>query len=111
MTITFVDVIVGILFAILAIAVIGWIGIITPGLRSFIQSHKHLSSVVNLIFSAAPDPEDLKKASEPVDVVFGGLLPIILWILIVVPMFVFPIILIIFPLLHIPWSYLLPPTP
>jgi hypothetical protein len=105
------DVIVAILFAILGLAIISWVGILIPELNKFIQSHKRIAGIVAFIFNAAPDQEDASRMSPPVRIVAEGLIPIILWILILVPMIVFPIILIIFPLLHIPWTYLLPPTP
>ena len=105
------DAIVYLTFGILGLAVIAWVAIIIPELRSYLSAHKRISSLVSFVFNAAPVQDDTKKAGEPIKVVVGGLIPLILWILILVPMFVFPIILILFPLLHIPWSYLLPPVP
>ncbi len=105
------EIIVAILFAILGLAIVSWVAIVIPELNKFLQGHKRLYSIIAFVFNAAPDQEDAKGMSPPVRIVAEGLIPIILWLLILVPMFVFPIILIIFPLLHIPWTYLLPPTP
>jgi hypothetical protein len=106
-----VQIVVAVLFAILGLAIVSWVAIVIPELDKFIKGHKRISAIIAFIFNAAPVQEDAKGMSPPVRVVAEGLIPIILWLLILVPMFVFPIILIIFPLLHIPWSYLLPPTP
>lgn len=105
------EIVIAILFAILGLAIISWVGILIPELNKFLQGHKRINSIVHFVFNAAPDQEDASKMSPPVRVVAEGLIPIILWLLIIVPMFVFPIILIIFPVFHIPWKYLLPPTP
>ena len=98
------------LFAIVAVAVIGWIAFILPELRLFLKEHSSLSGVVQTIFNAAPVQADANKAQAPVKIVVKDVIPILFWLLILLPMFLFPIILIIFPLMHIPWSYLLPPT-
>ena len=99
-------------FAILGIAVLTWIGVIirdlpegAPGL------YKHISKITGMVFDAAPAQSDVKKSPFAIRLVVERLIPIIFWILIVVPMVVFPIILIIMPLFHIPWRYLLPPNP
>jgi hypothetical protein len=106
------EAVVTVLFAILALAIIAWIAIVMPEFENFLDYHKKLASILAFIFSSAPeDPEEEKKTPTPIRVVVQRLIPIILWLIILVPMIVFPIILIIFPLLHIPWSYLLPPTP
>jgi len=105
------EIVVAILFAILGLAIVSWVAILIPEFSRFLQGHKRLNSLISFVFNAAPDQEDAKGMSPPVRVVAEGLIPIILWLMILVPMFVFPIILIIFPLLHIPWTYLLPPTP
>lgn len=105
------QIVVAILFAILALAIISWIAIVIPELGKYLQYHKKISALVSFVFNAAPAQDSASGMSPPVRIVAEGLIPIILWLLIIVPMFVFPIILIIFPLLHIPWTYLLPPTP
>jgi hypothetical protein len=105
------EIVVTVLFAILALALISWVAILIPELNKFLQGHKRIYNIISFVFNAAPDQEEAKGMSPPVRIVAEGLIPIILWLLILVPMFVFPIILIIFPLLHIPWTYLLPPTP
>jgi hypothetical protein len=105
------ELVVGLLFAILGLAIVSWVAIVLPELEKFLKQHKRISGLLAFIFNAAPVQEDASKMSPPVRVITERLIPIILWLLIIVPMFVFPIILIIFPILHIPWSYLLPPTP
>ena len=104
------DAIVVLLFAIVGIAVIAWIAFLIPELRLFLKEHTSISGMLQTIFNAAPVQQDASKASEPVKIVVKDVIPILFWLLILLPMFVFPVILIIFPLLHIPWSYLLPPT-
>jgi len=104
------EAIVILLFAIVGIAVIGWIFFLLPDVRLFLKEHASLSGMVQIIFNAAPVQQDASKASEPVKVVVKDVIPILFCGLILLPMFVFPVILIVFPLLHLPWSYLLPPT-
>jgi hypothetical protein len=106
------EAVVTVLFAILALAIIAWIAIIIPEFEIFLDYHKKISAILAFIFNSAPeDAEEEKKTPRPIRVVVQRLIPIILWLIILVPMFVFPLILIVFPILHIPWSYLLPPTP
>ena len=105
------EAVVTVLFAILALAIISWIAILVPEFAKFLDYHKRLNSVFAFIFNAAPVQEEAKKTVLPVRLVILRLIPIILWLLILVPMIIFPIILILFPILHIPWTYLLPPTP
>jgi len=105
------EIVVAVLFAILGLAIISWVAIVIPELSKFLQGHRRIYGVISFIFNAALDQEEAKGMSPPVRIVAEGLIPVILWLLILVPMFVFPIILVIFPLLHIPWTYLLPPTP
>jgi len=105
------EIIDAILFAILGLAIITWVAILIPELNKFLQGHKRIAAIIAFVFNAAPVQQDLPRMSPPVRIITERLIPIILWLLIIVPMIVFPIILIIFPLLHIPWSYLLPPTP
>jgi hypothetical protein len=104
------EAIVTLLFVILAIAIVGWIGFMLPDLRAFLKNHRLVSGVLQAIFNAAPVQQDASKAGEPVKIVVKDIIPLLFWLLILLPMFIFPIILIIFPLMHIPWSYLLPPT-
>ena len=105
------EAVVTVLFAILALAIVSWIAILIPEFEQFLDYHKKLNSIFAFIFNAAPVQEDAKKTPLPIRVVILRIIPIILWLLILVPMIIFPIILIIFPILHIPWTYLLPPTP
>jgi hypothetical protein len=99
-------------FAILGVALLTWIIVITrelpegdPGL------YKRISKITSFVFNATPAQSDVKKSSFPVRVIVEGLIPIIFWLLIIVPMVVFPIILVLMALFHIPWTYLLPPMP
>jgi hypothetical protein len=98
------------LFAIVGLAVVAWIVFLLPEARLLLKEHASMSYFVQMIFNASPVQQDAAKASTPVKLVIKDLIPIVFWLLIILPMFVFPIILIIFPLMHIPWSYLLPPT-
>lgn len=100
-----------ILFAIVAVAIVAWVGIILPDLREYLTQHKSIWSLLSFVFNATPDQEDAKRAPIPLKVIMQGIIPIVLWLLIIIPLIVFPIILIVFPLLNIPWSYLLPPVP
>ncbi|MHB1909406.1 MAG: hypothetical protein ACYCQJ_11135 [Nitrososphaerales archaeon] len=100
----------GLGFAILGLAVLTWFFVIlrelpegAPGLYS------RISKITSFIFNAAPAQTEAKKGGLPVRVFVERLIPIILWLIIIVPMVVFPIIFIIMPILHIPWTYLLPP--
>lgn len=99
-----------ILFVIVGVAVIAWIAFLLPEVRLYLKENMSLGHWVEMIFNAAPVQQDASKASAPVKVVIKDILPLVFWLLILLPMFLFPIILIIFPLAHIPWSYLLPPT-
>lgn len=99
-------------FAMLAIAILTWIAVMlkelpegAPGLNKFI------TRITNFVFDAAPAQADVKKSNFTVRLIVERIIPIIFWLLIIVPMVVFPIILVVMPILHIPWSVLLPPTP
>ena len=98
------------LFAIVGIAIIGWIGFIFPEFQIFVKKHASLAKVVQAVFNVAPVQQDASRAAAPVKLVVKDVIPLLFWLLILLPMFIFPIILIIFPLMHIPWSYLLPPS-
>ena len=98
------------LFALVGIAVIAWIISLLPELRLYLKENMKLGHWFEMIFNAAPVQQDATKASAPVKVVIKDILPLLFWLLILLPMFLFPIILVVFPLMHIPWSYLLPPT-
>jgi hypothetical protein len=107
-----VSVLVPVLFAILGLAVITWVIVIFFQLPENAPRLWHLiKRITDPIFSAAPFQNDIKQSDMPVQLVVGRLIPLIFWLLIVLPMVIFPIILIIMPLLGIPWSYLLPPVP
>jgi hypothetical protein len=107
-----VDIIVPVLFALLGIAFLAWIAVVirelpqnAPGLW------KLITKVTGPLFDAAPAQQEIKKSSFPLRVIVGRLFPIVFWLLIFLPFVIFPIILVLMPLLGIPWSYLLPPTP
>jgi hypothetical protein len=99
-------------FAILSIAVLTWVAVIfrelpegAPGLNRFV------SRITSFIFNAAPAQSDVKRSALPVRVIVERLIPIFFWLLIIVPMVVFPIILVFMALFHVPWTYLLPSMP
>jgi len=104
------EAVITLLFAIVGFAVVAWIAFLLPEVRLFLKENLSLGHWVDMIFNAAPVQQDASKASTPVKVVIKDLIPLVFWLLILLPMFLFPIILIIFPLMHIPWSYLLPPS-
>lgn len=64
--------------------------------------------MTSVIFAATPAKSDVDKSVLPVKFSIERILPLILWLLIILPMFILPIILIAFPLLGLPWSYLMP---
>lgn len=105
--VTIVDVTVGVLFALLALAIIAWIVRVLPELAGV----EPFKGIFDMVFAPAPAKNDVDKAAPPVKFTVERIIPIIFWLLILLPMIIFPIILIIFPLLGIPWSYLLPPVP
>ncbi len=107
----FVDIIVAVLFAIVAIAILGYVGLVIPELRAYLKQNAKLAAIFSFIFDAAPVKNESKKTPLPLQVTIEGLIPIVFWLLILLPMFIFPVVLIIFPILGIPWSYLLPPAP
>lgn len=110
--ITILSILVPLLFAITGLAFITWIIVIFRQLpENAPRVYSLITKVTRPIFNAAPAQNDIKKSDPPVRFVVGRLIPLIFWLLIVLPMVIFPIILIIFPLLGIPWSYLLPPVP
>ena len=105
-----VTVLVPVLFGILGLAVITWVVVIFFQLpENAPRIWRLIKKVTDPVFNAAPVQTEIKESDLPVQLVVGRLIPLILWLLIVLPMVIFPIILIIMPLLGIPWSYLLPP--
>jgi hypothetical protein len=95
-------------FAILAIAFLTWIFAIIPQLPRGDPKVKSISKITSFVLNAAPAQADVKNSSLAVRIIVEGLIPIIFWLLIIVPMVVFPIILLLMALFHIPWTYLLP---
>ncbi len=99
-------------FAILGLAVLTWIVVIVRDLpKADPELHGRISKITHPVFNAAPAQEDMKNSSFAVRLVVEGIIPIVFWILIIVPMVVFPIVLVLMALFHIPWSYLLPVPP
>ena len=106
--ITVVDLVLGFSFGLLGLAVISWLVVLSQELFAASQFFRNLLA---LIFLPAPARKEVSMSSFPVRLVVERLVPIVFWLLILVPMIIFPIILIIFPLFGIPWTYLLPPVP
>ncbi|MDG6908029.1 MAG: hypothetical protein JRN20_19850 [Nitrososphaerota archaeon] len=105
------DPIVGILFGILALVFVSWFFIIIPELRLFLKQHSKLSGLFSFIFSAKATNSDVAKSYPPVRFVLENVLPLVFWLLILLPMFLFPIILVVGPAMHIPWTTLFPLPP
>ena len=103
-----VTVIVPVLFGIVGLAVLAWLVVVTTDLM---RSNPRMQQLLGTVLNPAPAKLDVDKSALPVKVVIEGLVPLIFWLLIFLPMIIFPIILVVFPLFHIPWSYLLPPVP
>ena len=107
----FVDIIVAVLFAIVAIAILGYLGLVIPELMAYLKQNAKLAAIFSFIFDAAPVQKESKKTQLPLQVTIEGLIPIVFWLLILLPMFIYPVVLIIFPIKGIPWTNLLPPAP
>ncbi|SRR5579875_311781 len=99
--------VVGLLFGIVGLAIIAWLIVVG---REVIKTGK-FDKILSVVFAPAPAKDEVQRSILPVRVAIENILPLIFWILIFLPMIIFPIILILFPLLGIPWSYLLPPVP
>ncbi|MDG6999915.1 MAG: hypothetical protein JRN15_12460 [Nitrososphaerota archaeon] len=106
-----VDPIVGILFAILGIAIVAWVFIVIPELRMFSKQHSYLSGLFSMIFSAKVTNTEVKQSYRPIKFVLENIIPIVFWLLILLPMFLFPIILVVGPLMHVPWTTMFPLPP
>jgi hypothetical protein len=110
--ITLLGVLVPLLFGITGLAVLTWIVVIFRQLpENAPKLWALITKITGPIFNVAPAQKDIEKSDPATRLVVGGIIPLIFWILIVLPMVIFPIVLILFPLLGIPWSYLLPPVP
>jgi len=103
-----VAVVVPTLFAIVGLAIVTWLVVVA---LEFIRSNTGMQKMLATVLNLAPAKADVDKSALPVKVVVEGVVPIVFWLLIFLPMIVFPIVLVIFPLFGIPWSYLLPPVP
>ncbi len=107
-----VGVIVPVLFGLMGLAILAWIAAVFRELPENAPSmYKMITRITGPLFNAAPAQYDIKQTNPPIRFVVGRIIPIIFWLLIILPMVIFPIILIVMPLLGIPWTYLLPPTP
>jgi len=99
-------------FAIVGIAVITWIAVLIRELpEGDPQLYKYVKRITSFVFDAAPAQADVQNSPLVVKIIVKGIIPIVFWLLIIVPLVIFPVVFIVMPLLHIPWSYLLPPTP
>jgi hypothetical protein len=105
------DVIVALLFVIMGIAILGWIAIVIPELRIYLKQNKYLAGIFSMLFSANATNADVKKTYRPLKFTLEDILPIIFWLLILLPIFIFPILLVIGPMLGIPWTSLFPMPP
>jgi hypothetical protein len=105
------DVVVTLLFVILGVAVLGWVGILIPELRAYLKQNKFLAGIFSMLFAANATNADVKKTYRPLKFTLEDILPIVFWLLILLPMILFPVILVIGPILHIPWTTLFPMPP
>ena len=103
-----VAIVVPVLFGIVGLAILGWLVVVAAEL---VKTSPRVQKMLAALLSPAPDKPDVDNSALPVKVVVEGVIPIVFWILIFLPMIIFPIVLIVFPLLGVPWSYLLPPPP
>ncbi|MHB8568462.1 MAG: hypothetical protein ACYC7D_15655 [Nitrososphaerales archaeon] len=101
------DIAVGVAFAILGLAILTWLVVILPDLTRV----EPFKGIFDMLFAPAPSKGDVDRAAPPVKFTIERILPLVFWLLILLPMIIFPIILILFPILGLPWSYLLPPVP
>jgi hypothetical protein len=107
-----VSILVPAVFALLVVAVLTWLVVIWRQIPEQMPTlYTWIRKITRPLFSIAPIQPEIANSDLPTKLVVGRLIPLIFWILIFLPMILFPIILIIMPLLGIPWSYLLPPVP
>jgi hypothetical protein len=103
-----VSVVVPLLFAIVGLAILTWLVIVA---MDFVRSSQRMQRIMGVVLEPAPGKPDVDNSALPVRVVVEGVVPIVFWLLLLLPMIIFPVVLILFPILGIPWSYLLPPVP
>jgi len=106
--ISIVAIVVPVLFGIVGLAILTWLAVVATEL---VKTNPRVQRMLAAVISPAPGRPDVDKSMLPVKVVVEGVIPLVFWLLIFLPMIIFPIILIAFPLLGIPWTYLLPPVP
>ncbi len=106
--ITVTDIVLGFSFSVLGLAILSWLVVV---LQELVSTNTFFKNLATLLFLPAPAAQDVRKSYLPIRIIVERLIPIVFWLLILVPMIVFPIILILFPLFGIPWTYLLPPVP
>jgi hypothetical protein len=105
------DAVVGLLFAIVAVAILGWIASVVPELRLYLKQHKFLAGIFSMLFAANATNSDVKKTYRPLKFTLEDIVPIIFWLLILLPIIIFPIILVVGPMLGISWTTLFPLPP
>jgi hypothetical protein len=103
-----VAIVVPVLFGIVGLAILAWLVVVAT---EFVKINPRVQKMMTAVLSPAPGEPDVGNSTLPVKIVVEGVIPIVFWLLIFLPMIILPIILIVFPLLGIPWSYLLPPVP
>jgi len=103
-----VSIIVPILFGIVGLAILAWLVVIAT---EFVRFDPRMQRLLGIVLNPAPAKSDVDKSALPVKIVVEGVVPLVFWLLILLPMIIFPVVLVLFPLFHIPWTYLLPPAP
>jgi hypothetical protein len=107
-----VDVLVPILFAIFGLAILTWlVAVGSEVIEATPRLKKLLARVSGTLFGPAPARAEVERSSLPVRFSIERILPLLLWLLIILPMILLPIVLLLFPMLGIPWSRLMPAPP
>jgi hypothetical protein len=99
--VSIVAIVVPVVFGIVGLAILTWLVVVAT---EFVKTKPRVQRMLATVFSPAPGRPDVGNSTLPVKVVVEGVVPIVFWLLIFLPMIIFPIILIAFPLLGIPWS-------
>jgi hypothetical protein len=107
-----VDILVPFLFAIFGLAIIAWLVAVA---KEFVESDEKVKKLVMktsaILFGPTPARADVERSSLPVRFSLERILPLLLWLLILLPMILLPVVLVLFPVLGIPWSRLMPVPP
>jgi hypothetical protein len=96
------------LFVLVGIAVLAWAVVVLKDIVRTPWFSKHFGGIVSTIFAATTTKETMNHTALPVRFTLARILPLIFWLLIILPMVLYPIIFILFYVLGIPWSFLLP---